>query len=43
MEYGDAEIDCDHYDDHDMGMKMEKEDYDRPVRPEMLGKSGQLL
>ena len=41
MEYGDAEIDWDHYDHHDMDMG--KEDYDRPVRPEMPGKSEQLL
>merc|ERR1711953_1251844 len=33
MEYGDAEIDWDHYDHHDMGMDMGKEDYDKPVRP----------
>ena len=43
MKHGDAEIDWDHCDHHDVGMKMDKEDYDRPVRPEMIGISEQLL
>lgn len=36
MEYGDAEIDWDHYDHHGMDMGMGKEDYgdyDKPVKP----------
>ena len=43
MEYGDVEIDRDHCDHHDIDMEMDKEYYDRPVIPEMIGKSEQLL
>ena len=45
MEYGDAEIDWDHYDHHDMGMDMGKEDYAKPVRPTapMPGETEYLL
>ena len=42
MEYGDAEIDWDHYDHHDMGMDMK--DYEKPVRPTgMPGETEYLL
>ena len=44
MEYGDAEIDWDHYDHHDMDMDMGKGEYDKPVRPTgMPGETEYLL